>query len=108
MVKSFGLMTILFIPPAGTTMVFSHTFSFICRRRCQALPQQIAKEMMIAVPMPLVVQGDDEQISVFEILQGCLPGSQGGEHHGITQGAAQAVKDGCAQQKSLNAFGLLL
>jgi len=31
--------------------------------------------MVIAVPMPLVVQGDDEQVGVFEIFQGFLPGS---------------------------------
>ena len=28
--------------------------------------------------------------------------------NGITQGAAQAVKDGCAQQKGLNVFRLLV
>ena len=38
-----------------------------------------------------------------------LPGSrQGVEQNGITQRAAQAVEDGCAQQESLDAFGLLL
>ena len=74
----------------------------------QSLPQQIGKEMVIAVPAPLVIQGDDEQVGVFEIFQGFLPGSRGVEQNGITQGAAQAVEDGCAQQESLDAFGLLL
>ncbi len=31
----------------------------------QTLPQQISKEMVIAVPTPFVVQGDDEQVGVF-------------------------------------------
>ena len=76
----------------------------------QSLPQQISKEMVITIPAPLVVQGDDEQVGAFEIFQGFLPGSRSGgfEQNGITQGAAQAVEDGCAQQESLNAFGLLL
>ena len=79
----------------------------------QSLTQQFSKKMVIAVPMPLVVQGDDEQVGLFEIFQGFLPGSigvaQNGssyETDGITKGAAQAVEDGRAQQKSLNAFGL--
>jgi hypothetical protein len=78
----------------------------------QALPQQISKEMMIAVPTPLVVQGDDEQVGGFERFQNSLAvilyssGSSGGtglsfgawrfgsaETHGIAQRATQAVKD---------------
>ena len=54
--------------------------------------QQIAEEMVIAVPTPLVVEGDNEQVCALEILQGGLPGSiQGGlpgnqsvEQNGIT------------------------
>jgi hypothetical protein len=63
--------------------------------------------MVIAVPTPLVVQGEDEQVNL-EIFQGFLPGSRGGEQNGITLGAAQAVEDRGAQQESLDAFGLLL
>ena len=64
--------------------------------------------MVIAVPAPLVVQGDDEQVGVFEIFQGsACPEADGVEQNSITQGAAHAVEDGCAQQKSLDAFGLL-
>ena len=58
--------------------------------------------------MPLVVQGDDEQVGAFEIFQGFLPGSRGVEQNSITQGTAQAIEDGGAQQESLDAFGLLL
>ena len=58
--------------------------------------------------MSLIVQGDDEQVGVFEILQGFLPGSRGVEQNSVTKGAAQALEDGCAQQKSLDCFGLLL
>jgi len=34
----------------------------------QSLSQKFGKEMMIAVPAPLVVQGDEEQVGSFEIL----------------------------------------
>ncbi len=36
------------------------------------------------------------------------PEAEGVEQNSITKGTAHAVKDGCAQQESLNAFGLLL
>jgi len=52
---------------------------------------------MIAVPAPLVVQWNDEQVGALEIFQGFLPGTRGVEQNGITQGTAQAVEDGCAQ-----------
>ena len=73
----------------------------------ESLPQQISEEMVIAVPTPLVVQRDDEQVGAFEIFQGCLPGSRRGEQNGITKGAAHAVEDRGAQQERLDAFGLL-
>src|SRR5688572_21081988 len=63
--------------------------------------------MVIAVPTPLIVQGNEEQIGALEIFQSGLPGSRGVEQNGITKGAAQAVEDGCAQQERLNTFRLL-
>src|SRR5438105_464869 len=74
----------------------------------QSLSQQVREEMVIAVPMPLVVQGDDEQVGAVEQFQGGLPGSGGVEQNGITQRTAQALQDRGAQQKRLDAFRLLL
>src|SRR5690349_21342924 len=78
-VKRFKLQAIVFIPLAGTDVRFVHAAVRIpCRcggALVQSLPQQIGEEMVIAVPTPLVVQWDDEQVSVLEIFQGCLPGS---------------------------------
>ena len=51
----------------------------------QPLSQQIGKEMVIAVPTPLVVQWDDEQVGLFEIFQGLLAVFLTSE--GIAQGA---------------------
>src|SRR5687768_13430386 len=64
--------------------------------------------MVIAVPAPLVVQGNDEQVGTVELLEGCLPGSGGVAQHGIAEGATQAVEDRRAQQERLESFGLLL
>ena len=44
--------------------------------------------MMIAVPMPLMIQGDNEQIGLFKIFQSLWPGSRWFEQNGITKGAA--------------------
>ena len=43
-----------------------------------------------------------------EPIQDFLPGSRRRTHNSGTQWVAQTVKDECSQQKSLDAFGLLL
>jgi hypothetical protein len=53
--------------------------------------------MVIAIPTPLGVQGNDEQIRLFDILEGVLPGSRGVEQDGVTKGATKAVEYGCLQ-----------
>src|SRR5439155_19036004 len=103
MVKRFYLQAMVFIPLAGTTVQFGHIPHLIsCRRGAsllQSLAQQISEELVIAVPPPLVVQRDEEQVGVFDILEGFLPRTRGGEQNGITKRAAQAVQDRCAQQE---------
>ena len=37
-----------------------------------SLAEQIGEQMVIAIPMPVVVQGDEEQVGAFEIFQSCL------------------------------------
>src|SRR4030067_2529682 len=64
--------------------------------------------MVIAIPAPLTSQRRNEQVGAFEIFQGFLPGSRRRTQNSVTQRAAHAVKNGCAQQKSLNVFGLLM
>src|SRR5438477_8874988 len=97
MVKRFYGQSMVFIPYAGTSVEFGYTIPFIPWRRCgtlvQSLPQQISEELVIAVPAPLVVQGDEEQVGAFEILEGFLPGNRGIHQNGITQRAAQTVED---------------
>src|SRR5262245_4428854 len=73
MVKRFKLKAIVFVPLAGTDVQFVHA-TFRVPWRCgdalvESLPQQIGKEMVIAVPTPLVVQGDDEQVGAFKLFE---------------------------------------
>ena len=63
----------------------------------ESLPQQISKEMVIAVPAPFVIQWEDEKIGAFDGFQGCLTGTNRGQQDGITQVAAQAIEDGRAK-----------
>ncbi len=111
MMECFDRQAIGLIPHAGTCVQLNHASHFTPGSgggaQVQPLAQQFSKKMMIAVPTPLVVQRDDEQVGVFEIFQGPLSGSRGVKQNGITQRAAQAIEDGRAQQKSLDAGGLL-
>src|SRR5436309_5164160 len=74
----------------------------------QSLSQQISEELVIAIPTPLVVQGHEEQVGMFDILEGCLPGNRGVQQNGITKRAAQTVENRRAEQERLDACRLLL
>jgi len=39
------------------------------------MSQQVGKKMVIAIPTPLIVQREDEQVGLFEIFQGFLSGN---------------------------------
>src|SRR6266567_3637216 len=97
-VKCFHREAMVFIPCTGTDMQGGHLALRIYWRGGDALveaqPEQIRKEVVIAVPAPLVVQGDEEQIGAFEVFQGGLPARCGVENHYITQGSRHPVEDG--------------
>jgi hypothetical protein len=58
--------------------------------------------------VPVVVQGDEEQVGAFEMFQSCPSGADGIAQDGITQRATQLVENGRAQQERLNALRLPL
>ena len=95
MVEGFDLQGIVFVPLAGAAVQLGHAHPIISGRRggalLQPLPQQFGKEMVVSIPAPLGIEGDDEQVGSLEILEGLLAGSRGVEQHGITQGAAQPI-----------------
>src|SRR3972149_6365127 len=73
-------------------------------RLYQVRLQHIGEKVMIAIPLALVVERDDKQVSAL----------QGSQHspaailcgHGVTQGTTQAVENGGLQQEIAHALGL--
>ncbi len=65
------------------------------------------REMVIAVPAALTIQGDDEQVGAFEILQGLLTGRDGSLATASHRGPHMRSRMRCAA-KSLDVFGLLV
>ncbi len=61
---------------------------------------------MVAVPAPLVVQGHQEQVSLFQLGQDRLAVVD--PDHGIAQGSGQALEDGGLEQEGLEVGRLLL
>ena len=107
MLEGFDLEAVGLVPLAGTEVVLIHT-SGRDRDLLAPLPQQIGEQMVVAVPAPLVVEGDDEQVGPIEVFEGLLTGGRGVEQHGITEGAAEPIEDGRPQQEGLHGFGLPL
>ncbi len=72
MLKCFHLKAIVFVPLAGTDVQFVQAALFIPGRGrdvlVEPLPQQIGEEMMIPVPVPLVIHGNEEQIGALQIF----------------------------------------
>src|ERR1051326_4466995 len=98
MVKRFHREALVLIPDASTDVQFIYLALRVCWREGDALveskPEQISKEMVIAVPPPFVVQGDDEQVGAFEIYTCGFPNPRGGWQNGNNKGAHKDAKDG--------------
>jgi hypothetical protein len=52
------------VPAAGAPVKHGHQFRL---RAGQLAAQQVGEKMVVAVPAPLFVQGDDEQVGSFEV-----------------------------------------
>ena len=103
MVKCFGQVAVGFVPSAGAEVNLGEF-----RGSAETLTQQIAKEMVIAIPAPLLVERDDEQVGAFEVFQSLLCGYGSVAQYGFAERGAQTVENGCAQQESLYMFWLAL
>jgi hypothetical protein len=70
--KCFNLQAIVFIRLARTNVQFVYVPHLItCKggdAMFQSLAHQFGKELVIAVPAPLVVQRNEEQVGSFEIF----------------------------------------
>src|SRR6266511_1470833 len=79
----------------------------------QTLVHDLGKQMMIAIPAPLVVEHHQEHVGVFQLLQqrlaiGALRAGRwdmclrcGAEDNCVAERAAQAVEDGCLEHEGL-------
>ena len=55
-----------FVPPAGADIELWHDRG-LCS--AQALPQKGGKEMVVAVPLSLVIEGDEKEVGAFAVIQ---------------------------------------
>ena len=94
------------VPTAGPNVQRARACLVAAREALlQPLPEKLAKEAVIAVPLPLTVQGHDEEIGALEVFQGLLPRIP--LHEGITERAAEPVENGGPQEEGLDALGLM-
>ncbi len=60
----------------------------------EALPQQFRKEMMIAIPLPFIVERENKQVRAFQICQRSAACSGGRAQNGIAQRTAETFENG--------------
>src|SRR5690349_11481550 len=70
----------------------------------EASAEDVGEQMVVAVPAPLVVQGDKEHVGAFELLEGASAVIAAGEC--VTQRAAESVQDGGVQEELPYLLGL--
>ncbi|HMN59056.1 MAG TPA: hypothetical protein PJ988_01755, partial [Anaerolinea sp.] len=71
---------------------------------CQVRSEHIREQVMIAVPLALVIQRDEEQVAAFQGIQHCITIYPLG--NGITQRSAQPVEYRGLQQETAHLLGL--
>ena len=72
----------------------------------QARPQHVGEEVVVAVPLPPVVQGDDEEVGALQCREHAAPVVAAGD--GVTQRPGEPVENRRVQQEAANRIGLVL
>jgi hypothetical protein len=106
MLEGFHLQIVGLAPDAGPDVQAGDGVSR--QLLLQPLSQQLAEKMVIAIPAPLVVQRDNEQVGALQGNQRRLPSSGCILQDGVAQWPAQAIENGGAQQEVLDACRLPL
>src|SRR5258708_14550402 len=88
MQNGLGGLVMLGIPQAGTMMQNEH---LIPQPLLQVMVQRLGKESMIAIPLPLTIQGHDKEIGLLKPLQHLLAVRL--LNDGITERATQLLQD---------------
>ena len=70
--EGFSQVAVGFVPLAGTNVEIGDIFR--CEVLPQALAQQIAEQVVIAIPVARLIQGHNEQVGLLQYLQQLLAG----------------------------------
>ena len=89
------------VPPGGRTVQPVHTVGLLGG---EPGPQRVGEEVVVAVPPPLVIEGDDEQVAALEDREHVLSVVPAGER--VAQRAGQLVEDRRVEQEGASLFGL--
>src|SRR6266508_5797611 len=95
--------SILLVPGSGLSMQFRHPLGI---DGLQAGEEQIGKEMMVAIPVALLIERDQEQVGSFQVFQHLLSIVAIGER--ITQWATELLKNRGLEEESSHIVGLSL
>src|SRR2546423_12024983 len=96
-----GEALVLLVPPAGATMQGRDQRG---GRLLQALAQGLGKQVMVAIPLPFVIEGDQEQVGTLQEVELCLAVTRCTNR--IAQRSAQSIQNAGLQQEVLDACGL--
>src|SRR5258708_18299333 len=99
----FLVIAVTLIPVGSPVMQFGHVVGLALLQACA---QEISEELVIAIPGMLLIQGDDEQVSLLQVQKPCLAACISG--HLPAEGSIQAIQERGVQQKLLDLFRLLL
>src|SRR5258708_9135191 len=97
-----GAEAVLLVPAAGTQVQVRDQ-----RRGClpQTLAQGLSKQLVIAIPAPVVIEGDQEQVSMLQQVELSLAVMLC--THSITQGGAPAIQERGLHQEVLDGCTLM-
>ncbi len=88
--------TVLLVPLAGVEVEVRNT----CGPKLpQPTAQHLGKQVVVAIPLPPVIERDEEQIGPLHILQQCLTIITSAQS--IIQRPAEAIKQAGLQEKAL-------
>jgi hypothetical protein len=90
--------------PCASRLMEGIDLSLTCRR-LQSVMQQILKQLMVAIPVMLIVQWDEEQTGAIDLFQQLLAFAQGLAQYDFTQRGAKAIQDRRSQQEFLHLWG---
>src|SRR5437764_7395293 len=97
MLYRFGGGPVLLVPGAGTAMQVGYPARFCL---LQVAGEHLGKQVVVAVPSPLVIERDHKEIRFLERFQGCLSMFLTG--HRLTEWSTEALQNRGGEQEFLH------